>query len=580
MMERRLTTVLMADAVGFSERAAADERSALATLAACMEILQRTIALHGGYVIKTMGDGLLAEFGSTVSGVLAAKAIQTALAERNRDARGPARLDFRIGVHAGDVAVAGDDLLGEGVNTAARLEAAADPGGVLISSQAYEHVRGKTDLSFEDRGEKTFKGSTRPLRVFAMETKTPDTVPQVPELPTKPSVAVLPFLNMSTDPEQEFFADGLTEDIITGLAAVPWLFVIARNSSFVYKGSAVDVRKVGRDLGVAYVLEGSVRRAGSRLRVTGQLIDAATGAHLWAERMDGALEDVFDLQDQVTEAVVRAIAPEIQMAEIEQSRAKRPESLTAYDHLLHGLSALHRAQNRKATAHLDLAIAAAPNYGKALALRAWSCTLQIAWEGRSDFDRIRREGLAFSERARQSAPNDPEVMAYAGYALAFFGGDVDGGIRLVREATEICPSFHWAQSSLAMLRGLHEHDPEGTLREIEHTMRLSPRDPLRFRDLISRVHCLRQLGRFEEMLSTAREAYRLVPNVSVVSVNIIMALTRLGRAGEAREEALRLKEWNPDFSVEGFLAHSAHFQSAYGHNDMVRPALETAFAGL
>ncbi|NEK24803.1 hypothetical protein GV827_20745 [Sulfitobacter sp. JBTF-M27] len=580
MSDRRLSAILMADAVGFSAHAAADERGALAALSGCMETLERTTGLHAGRVVKTMGDGLLAEFGSVVSAVSAAAAMQAALAERNRDAAEGGRLQFRIGVHVGDVMVAGEDILGEGVNTAARLEAAAEPGGVLISARAFEDVEGKIDFPFADRGEVLLKGLRKPLRVYALETEAAVSAVPAPTLPDKPSVAVLPFDNMSSDPEQEFFADGLTEDIITGLASMPWLFVIARNSTFVYKGTAVDVRKVGRDLGVAYVLEGSVRRAGNRLRVTGQLIDAASGKHLWAERIDGALEDVFDLQDKVTASVIRAIAPEIQTAEIERARAKRPDSLTAYDHLLHGLAALHRAKNAEAIANLERAIDASPNYGKALAVRSWCSTLQFAWQGETNYERVRAEGLVFARRALEAAPTDPEVWAFAGYTLSFFCQDVEGGIAMVRDAADSCPSFYWAKSSLNMLNGLHGREPEETLERIEETIRLSPRDPLRHRDLISRVHCLRQLGRDEEQLEAAMEAFRINPNITVARVNIIVALHSLGRLEEAREQARRMLEWNPKFSVEEFLLHSEHFEATYGRGTKVWSAIEEAFADL
>lgn len=571
MTERRLAAILMADAVDFSSRASRNERSALAELSACMEILQRTANLSGGRVVKTLGDGLMVEFPSSVSAVSAAASMQEALIER--DCVAGYSLPFRIGVHVGDVAIAGDDLLGDGVNLAARLEAGAEPRGVLISERLYEDVRGKVDLVFQDEGSRHLKGQNSPVHVYSLVLSARPVSTSAPELPDKPSVAVLPFKNLSSDPEQEFFADGLVEDIITGLAAVPWLFVIARNSSFVYKGSAVDVRKVGQDLGVAYVLEGSVRRAGQRLRVTGQLIDAATGKHIWAERMDGALEDVFDLQDAVTEAVIRAIAPEIQLAEIERARAKRPESLSAYDHMLHGLAALNRAENAQAQAHLERAIAVAPGYGKALAVRAWTSTLEIAWQGKSDYERIRSEGLDFARRAIDAGPSDPETVAYAGYSLAFFGADVTGGIALVREAARSSPSFYWAHSSLGMLQGLHEDDPEGTIDLIDRTMRLSPKDPLLFRDLIAKAHCLRQMERFEEQLVVISDARRLNQNISVTRINMIIALYSLGRLEDARVEWRRLKEWKPRFSIDGFLAHSSKFKSAYGHNSLVEPAL-------
>ncbi len=579
MVERRLAAILMADAAGFSAAVSANERAALASISACLELLERVIGLHGGRVVKTMGDGLMAEFASAVNAVSAAATIQARIAERDRDVDASARFAFRIGVHAGDVTVQGGDLMGDDVNIAARLEAEAPEGGVLISSRVHEDVVGKLDYVFDDLGDRKLKGISRPVRVFVIRDDAEPVAPVVaPALPDKPSVAVLPFVNMSSDPEQEFFTDGLTEDIITGLAGVPWIFVIARNSSFVYKGAAVDVRKVGRDLGVAYVLEGSVRRAGQRLRVTGQLIDAETGKHIWAERMDGALEDVFDLQDEVTDAVIRAIAPEIRSAEMQRTRAKRPESLTAYDHLLHGLSALNRAQNEAAQGHLDRAIDAAPDYAKAIAVRAWTSTLEIAWQGKSDYDRIQEQGVNFARRALEVGADDIETAAYAGYALAFLDDDVPGGIALVRAAVEASPSFYWAHSSLGMLAGLHENDPEGTLELIENTMRLSPRDPLRFRDYIASSQCLRQLGRYNEQLRFSDEAIRLAPNVTIAHVNKVTALHYLDRPEDAVIAWRKMIAWNPDFDIDGFLSHSSKFRSSYGHNSNVGIALRTVSA--
>lgn len=577
MNGRRLAAILIVDAQGFSTRMNEDEVTALAAISACMEILERTTGTHGGRVVKTMGDGLMAEFSSVVSAVSAAASMQARISERDRDVPPEGQFRFRIGVHVGDVMVQGDDLLGDGVNIAARLEAEAEPGGVLISSRVHEDIIDKLDLEFKDQGERQLKGIARPMRVYALqsETSTPHTS-VAPTLPDKPSIAVLPFTNMSSDPEQDFFADGLTEDIITGLATVPWIFVIARNSSFVYKGSAVDVRKVGHDLGVAYVLEGSVRKAGARLRVTGQLVDAKTGAHLWAEKMDGALEDVFDLQDQVTEAVIRAIAPEIQQAEIEKARAKRPGSLTAYDNYHRGLAALHRANPLEAADHLDRAIETAPEFSKALALRSWIQTLKIAWLGMPNHESIKTEGLQFSEKALLADAGDPETAAYAGYTLAFFAADVTRGIGLVRRAAAACPSFYWAHSSVVMLESIHEDDPEGTLKRTYEAMRLSPRDPFLFRDYVSIMQSHRKIGQADQQLEAARLGLQLNPNITVLRIGLITALVDLERLDEARIEGRCLLDWNPTFSTSKFLEHSKSFQSTYNHNEIVRPRLEAA----
>ncbi len=571
---RRLAAILMADAVRFTDRAARDERAALTELAACMELLERTTSLNGGRVVKTMGDGLMAEFGSAVASVSAAAAMQERLAERARDV-GDA-LAFRIGVHVGDVMVAGGDLLGDGVNLAARLEAAADPGGVLLSGRVHDDVRGKIDLAFEDAGERALKGIPGPVRVWRIAGMAAPAAPPAPALPEKPSVAVLPFANLSTDPEQAFFADGLTEDIITALSRVPWIFVIARNSSFIYKGAAVDVRKVGRDLGVAYVLEGSVRRAGERLRVTGQLADAATGAQIWADRFDGAVAEVFDFQDEVTDAVVRAIAPQIQRTEIDRARAKPPENLTAYDRYHQGLAALHRADSLEAARRLDLAIEAAPGFAKAIGLRAWCATLHFAWLGGSGYDAQKALGESLASQALQIAPDDPETMAYAGYSMSFFGSEVERGLALVRAAVEQCPSFYWARTSLGMLEALHGPDPEGAIEIAESAMRLSPRDPLNFRNRVTISHAYRRLGDYERQLEHALAGRAINPEIAVIAINVITALYHLGRLDETREEGRRLNAWKPDFNVETFLHHHKGFRADFDYIGNVRPALRYA----
>lgn len=578
MTDRRLAAILAADAEGFSARMAADEAGAIRAVTACLEALEQVAALHGGRVFKVMGDGLLAEFGSALAAVTAAAAMQRRLAERARDLPPEGSLAFRIGVHSGDVAVIGDDLLGDGVNVAARLEARAEAGGVLISGRVHEDVAGRVDLAFEDRGELTLKGLGRPVRAFALAAgeARPTPPPAAPALPEKPSIAVLPFENMSSDPEQAFFADGLTEDLITALASVPWLFVIARNSSFVYKGAPVDVRQVGRDLGVAYVLEGSVRRAGERLRVTGQLIDAATGAHLWAERIDGALEDVFDVQDKVTEAVVRAIAPGIRDAEIARAAATRPESLTIYDRFLKSLSKVNQARLREAIEEIDAVVAEAPGYARAAALRAWLYTLQDAWLAEADVDGRARAAAALAERALAAAPGDVEVMAYAGYALGFFGVDVDRGMALVREATERSPSFAWAWSSLGMLECLQGEDTALAAEHADRALRLSPRDPLAFRNYVTKTRHAEESGRPEEAVAFARMGQRLRPGLAVLHVIETRNLVALGRIEEAREAARRLLDWVPDFRAGTFAAHHRKFRGYRWNSDRFAEMLVAA----
>ena len=333
--QRRLAAILVADVVGYSKLMGSDEAGTLAQLEALRtEIIEPQIAKHAGRLFKSVGDGFLIEFASAVQAVSCAKAIQ--------EANDLGRLPLRIGIHVGDVVVQGDDLMGDGVNVAARIEGIADPGGIAITRAVHEQVRDKLDLGFMDKGEIELKNIQRPVQVFVIGGAKVDGQATALPLPDKPSIAVLPFQNMSGDPEQEYFADGMVEDIITALSRIPSLFVIARNSSFAYKGKAIDIRQVGRELGVRYVLEGSVRKAGNRLRITGQLVEAETGLHLWADKFDSVLEDVFDLQDRVTMAVAGAIEPSVTQAEIRRANRKPTENLQAYDWLV--------ARARRATA--------------------------------------------------------------------------------------------------------------------------------------------------------------------------------------------------------------------------------------
>jgi adenylate cyclase len=330
---RRLAAILAADIAGYSRLMGADEEGTLAALKALRaEVIDPTIAEHHGRIVKTTGDGLLVEFSSVVDAMRCATAWQAAMAERNTGEPGNGRIEFRIGVNLGDIIIDGDDIYGDGVNIAARLEALAEPGGICIERTVLTQTRGKVDFSVEDIGEQALKNIAQPvhvLRVRAKEKPMPEPASPALALPDKPSIAVLPFQNMSGDPEQEYFVDGMVEEIITALSRIRWLFVIARNSSFTYKGQAVDVKQVGRELGVRYVLEGSVRKAGNRVRITGQLIDAETGTHLWADRFDGSLEDVFDLQDKVASSVAGVIEPALQAAETARSADRPTADLTA-----------------------------------------------------------------------------------------------------------------------------------------------------------------------------------------------------------------------------------------------------------
>src|SRR5438093_4166155 len=330
---RRLAAILAADVAGYSRLMGADEEGTLERLKALRrELIDPKIVEHRGRIVKTTGDGMLVEFASVVDAVRCAVAVQQAMPERDIGVGADSRLELRIGLNRADVIVEGDDLYGDGVNIAARIEALADAGGVFVSNTVHDHVRDRLPFVFEDLGEQQVKNIARPVRVYRVRdaSTAKASAPPLP-LPDKPSIAVLPFANMSGDPEQEYFADGMVEEIITALSRIRWLFVIARNSSFIYKGRAVYVKEVGRELGVRYVLEGSARKAGQRVRITAQLIDSVTGAHLWADRFDGALEDIFDLQDKIAVSVAGVIEPALQAAETARSASRPTDDLTAYD---------------------------------------------------------------------------------------------------------------------------------------------------------------------------------------------------------------------------------------------------------
>ena len=389
----------------------------------------------------------MAEFGSVVDAVRCAVEVQRGMAERNAAVAPEKRIDFRIGVNLGDVIVEEHDIFGDGVNVAAHLEALAEPGGICVSRVVRDQVRDKLDCGFEDLAEQQFKNIARPVRVYRVgdaatkRTSTPEQS-ELP-LPDKPSIAVLPFANISGDAEQEYFADGMVEEIITALSRIRWLFVIARNSTFTYKGQAVDVKRVGRELGVRYILEGSLRKAGDRVRITVQLIDALTGAHLWAERFEGTVDAVFEFQDKVAHSVAGAIEPRLEAAEIEWSAKKPTNNLTAYDLYLRALPNPRTFKKVGALEALDLlgrAIEHDPCYGPALALAAW-WRLQIAVNGWTDAEAENHDkAIELARRALEVADDDPAALADAAGVLAGFGENLYFSISLVDRSLELNPT--------------------------------------------------------------------------------------------------------------------------------------------
>ena len=460
-VERRLAAILAADVAGSCRLIGIDEEGTLARLKALRRTLfDPKIAEHHGRVVKNTGDGAIAEFASVVDAVRCAAEIQRGMAEQNIDVPQDKRIELRIGIHVGDIIIEENDIFGDGVNIAVRLEGVAEPGGICISDDAHRQVRGKVESTLEDMGSQSLKNIAEPMRAWRVRigpsssqaTKPPTETAQPLALPDKPSIAVLPFENMSGDPEQEYFADGMVEDIITGLSRSKSLFVIARTSSFTYKGKAVDVKRVGRELGVRYVLEGSVRKVGSRVRITGQLIDAATGAHLWADRFDSLLEDIFDLQDRVTSSVIGAIAPQLQRAEIERAQRKPTGSLQAYDYYLRALASLYRRTREETIEALKLTEIASgidPEFAAAYALGARCYAQRKSFGWSSDASQERVEARRLARRAIELDQDDPSVLARTGHALAFVVGEVEDGAALLSRAINLDPN----QATARSLRG-------------------------------------------------------------------------------------------------------------------------------
>jgi TolB-like protein/class 3 adenylate cyclase/Tfp pilus assembly protein PilF len=556
--QRRLAAIVSADVAGYSRLMGQDESGTLAALKAVrQEVVDPAIASHGGRIVKTTGDGLLLEFPSVVNAVRCAVEVQKAIADRTAGIAEDRRIAFRIGINIGDIIVEGDDIFGDGVNVAARLQEIASPGGICISSRVHEDVRDRLDAAFDDGGAQTLKNIARSVQVWRWQPGTavpskPASAPTALPLPDKPSIAVLPFQNMSGDPEQEYFADGMVEEIIAALSRVHWLFVIARNSTFTYKGRAVDIKQVGRDLGVRYVLEGSVRKAGERIRINGQLIDAANGTHLWADRFDGALEDVFDLQDRVTASVVGAIAPKLEFAEIERAKRKPTGSLTAYDFYLRGLANMHQDNTREATDKalqmLSHAMEIDHDFASALGLAARCYARRKANGWMVDRALERAEGERLARRASVLANDDAVALCSAGFALAMLAGETENGAELIDRALAIDPNMArgWHYSGLVRL---WLGQPEVALEHNSRAIRLSPLDPLigQMQTSVGHVHFVE--GRYEEASLWTGRAMRSRPNwlPSMILATASAALS--GKSGDAQHFASRLRSLDPTFRI-------------------------------
>jgi adenylate cyclase len=549
---RRLTAILAADVAGYSRLMGADEEGTHERLKAHLsELVNPTIAEHQGRVVKNTGDGLLAEFSSVVAAVRCAVEVQRGMAEANAATPPENRIGFRVGINLGDVIAEGDDIFGDGVNVAARLEALAEPGGVLVSNTVHDHVRDRLPFAFEDLGEQQVKNIARPVRVYrvrdpgaAAKSPSASVSPALP-LPNKPSIAVLAFANMSGDPEQEYFADGMVEEIITALSRIRWLFVIARNSTFAYKGQNIDVKQVGRELGVRYVLEGSVRKAGRRVRITGQLIDAVTGTHLWADRFDGSLEDVFDLQDKVASSVAGVIEPALQAAETARSAGLSTDDLTAYDLYLRAYAMSMSSARRipEALRLLEQAIARDPRYGPALGWAALCCFRLLLDDRSEDREAHRLQGTNFARRALEVAGDDPGILVNAALALAGFGEDIGAMMALVDRSLALNPNFARGWYVSGILR-YWAGQPDIAIEHVEASLRLSPRARVGTSlFIIGSAHFFS--GRLDEAVPKLLLAIQDDPNFPEQYRTLAACYAQMGQLDDARDVVRRLRAITP-----------------------------------
>jgi TolB-like protein/class 3 adenylate cyclase/Tfp pilus assembly protein PilF len=556
-VERRLAAVLAADVAGYSRIMGADEEGTLKVLKAHRkEVVDPAIAAHRGRIVKTTGDGMLVEFASVVDAVTCAMVVQAKMAERN-EATEP-KIKFRIGINIGDIIIDQDDIFGDGVNVAARVEGECEPGGVCLSGSAFDQVRGKTDFAFDDLGEKSLKNIDRPVRLYAVGqsgvagTASPSKIADKPvPLPEKPSIAVLPFQNLSGDPEQEYFADGMVEDIITALSRFGELLVIARNSTFAYKGRAFDIRQVGHELAVRYVLEGSVRKAGTRVRITGQLIDASSGAHLWADHFDGDLQDIFDLQDQVAARVANAIAPKIEEVEIHRAAHKPTENLDAYDCYLRGLARYYKFGGKdvydEALSYFNKAIKLDPDFASAWAFAA-ACYHQRRVQGwMADVPQEIAEATRLARRAAELGKNDATALCYASLTLAYTAGDVEAAANLIDRALLLNTNSAAALHFRSWIKGWIG-EPDQAVDDGLRVMRLNPFDPglAHIQASIAYGHFF--AGRYGEASTWAERS--LQEQVNPIALRVLAASTALaGKLEEARGAILRLRRLNPELRV-------------------------------
>jgi adenylate cyclase len=570
--QRRLAAILAADVVGYSRLMGRDESGTVARLRAIRkQTVVPIVARRGGRIVKLTGDGVLAEFGSAVEALTAAIELQQVMHDAARDEPKDHAIVLRMGLHVGDLIVEDDDLFGDGVNVAARLEAEAAPGGILISRTVHEAVAGRMNAGFEDLGNLHLKNIDRPVQALAVTWDPaawalPDEAaapyrrgPAFPaagaplDLPDKPSIAVLPFDNMSSDPDQEHFADGVVESITAALSRIRAFFVIARNSAFAYKGRAANVRDIGRELGVAYVLEGSVQRVGKRVRITAQLIETAGGVHLWTDRYDGSLDDIFDLQDRITEAVAGALQPSIRLAEIERARRKRPQDLGAYDYAMRAMQhawLLERDAADRALELLEKALRIDPDYPLALALAGWCWAQRSVYNWADDPPAAQAEGLKLADRAASQSTDDPLILAVLG-AVHTFARNYGVARVMLERALALDPNAAWALSRLGWLN-VYSDRPDEAKVHFEKAMRLSPLDPLNVNNLVGLAGAHHVAGDDAGAAALYIRALEERPNAVWIHRNLAPALASAGRLEEAKASLAKLLAAYPGYSIRKY----------------------------
>jgi adenylate cyclase len=544
-MDRRLAAILAADIAGYSRLMGADEERTVRALQELQAAIFPVIGEHGGRVINTAGDSVLAEFASVVEAVRCAASIQRVVAASNAETPGPQRLEFRIGVNQGEIVVDRDEVYGDGINVAARLQVLAEPGGITISGRVHEDVAGKVEMGWQDTGEQQLKNIARPVRVWRWSEAEVSEQANLP-LPDRPSIAVLPFDNLCGQAEDAVFSDGITEDIITGLARFRSLFVVARNSSFSFRGKAVSLTEIGRQLGVSYLLEGSVRRAGDRIRITAQLIEAASGAHVWAERYDRKLIELFEVQDEVTTTIVSTLVGRIEDAKLRQSLRKPTVSLAAYDFFLRGLARFRGyadEDNQQACAFFEKALACDQGYALAHSYLAFA---RVALHGYGAAPaHVLQSSKAMAQRGVDLDPQEAGCHRMLGRVLAYLR-ELDDAEYHIRRAVELNPNDADGIILMGDLLAVRGHPAEG-LEWIERAMRLNPFHPHWYH--ATHAIALYSLKRFSE----AAQAIKRTPSEGRWSSRLAACYGQLGREEEAREEVAAILKAKPDYSIRTFM---------------------------